>query len=256
MILTPQQLSENWIKFNQNIKDYIQQPRQQKLLDFYKQYEERIILMPASSKTAYHNCFVGGYVDHINRVVDGALKLSKVWESIGVEKNYSDEELVFSAINHDLGKMGTAEQEAYLPNSSQWHKDNRGELYEYNTKIAFMSVPDRSLYLLTQHGITYSENEYLSIKLHDGIYEEANKPYLMSYSPETKPRTSLIHILHQADLMASRIEFEKEWFPKLYGEKIVKETKKFNKQDNVNNSLKKLGSTNINTSFQNILNNI
>ena len=31
--------------------------------------------------------------------------------------------------------------------------------------------------------------------------------------PELKPRTSLVYILHQADLMASRIEFEKEWFP-------------------------------------------
>ncbi len=30
---------------------------------------------------------------------------------------------------------------------------------------------------------------------------------------ETKPRTSLIYIIHHADMMASRIEFEKEWLP-------------------------------------------
>ncbi len=33
--------------------------------------------------------------------------------------------------------------------------------------------------------------------------------------PETKPRTSLIYILHQADLLAARVEFEREWSPKL-----------------------------------------
>jgi hypothetical protein len=33
--------------------------------------------------------------------------------------------------------------------------------------------------------------------------------------PETKPRTSLLFILHQADMMAARIEFEIEWLPKL-----------------------------------------
>ena len=33
--------------------------------------------------------------------------------------------------------------------------------------------------------------------------------------PEQKPRTSLPYILHQADLMAARIEFEREWLPKL-----------------------------------------
>ena len=77
-----------------------------------------------------------------------------------------------------------------------------------------MSVPDRGLYLLTSHGISYTKNEMLTIKLHDGLYDDANKPYLMSWMPETKPRTSLIYIIHQADLMAARIEFEKEWFPK------------------------------------------
>ncbi len=41
----------------------------------------------------------------------------------------------------------------------------------------------------------------------------------MSWSPETKPRTSLIHIIHQADLMAARIEFEREWNPKFRGER-------------------------------------
>ena len=32
--------------------------------------------------------------------------------------------------------------------------------------------------------------------------------------PEQKPRTSLPFILHQADMMAARIEFEIEWLPK------------------------------------------
>ena len=77
-----------------------------------------------------------------------------------------------------------------------------------------MSVPDRGLFLLTSHGITYSKNEWLAIKLHDGLYDDANKPYLMSWAPETKIRTSLVHIIHQADFLAAKIEFEKEWFPK------------------------------------------
>jgi hypothetical protein len=57
----------------------------------------------------------------------------------------------------------------------------------------------------------------LAIQTHDGLYDEANKKYLFSYMPEQKPRTSLPFILHQADLMAARIEFEREWLPKLKG---------------------------------------
>ena len=55
----------------------------------------------------------------------------------------------------------------------------------------------------------------LSIRLHDGLYDPANEPYLKNWMPETKPRTSMVYILHQADMMAARIEFEKEWLPKI-----------------------------------------
>ena len=57
----------------------------------------------------------------------------------------------------------------------------------------------------------------LTIQTHDGLYDEGNKKYLVNYMPEQKPRTSLPYIVHQADLMAARIEFEREWLPKLQG---------------------------------------
>ena len=78
-----------------------------------------------------------------------------------------------------------------------------------------MSVPDRSIFLLTQAGIKLSYNEHLAIKLHDGLYDPANESYFKSFMVETKPRTSLIYIIHHADMMAARIEFEKEWLPTL-----------------------------------------
>ena len=54
----------------------------------------------------------------------------------------------------------------------------------------------------------------IAIQTHDGLYDAANEKYLKSYMPETKPRTALPFILHFADMMAARIEFEKEWLPK------------------------------------------
>jgi hypothetical protein len=94
---------------------------------------------------------------------------------------------------------------------------NRGEIYTFNTQMDYMTVPDRGLWLLSQSGIEVSKNEWLAIKLHDGLYDESNKPYLLSWAPETKLRTSLPIIIHQADMMAARIEFEREWLDKLNG---------------------------------------
>ena len=226
MSLTPEQIESNWQQFLGLINLYISSPRKEKLLEFYNKYEERFCLMPASHKKEYHNCFPGGYVDHVLRVVNAALDIDMVWKKYGVKETYTTEELVFAALNHDVGKFGDFENEAVIPNPSEWHVKNRGEIYAFNPALAYMTVPDRGLWLLTQFGIEYSQNEMLAIKLHDGLYNESNKPYLMTWMPETKPRTSLIYIVHQADLMAARIEFEHEALDRFVDPRTVVAPKK------------------------------
>ena len=219
MKLTPKQIQDNWEIFLNNIEVHITGERKQKLLDFYKNYEERIMLMPAAHKKEYHNAFPGGYVEHVNRVVRCAIKQCELWKEEGADMStFTIEELVFSAINHDLGKMGDEENESYIPQTDKWRRDKLGEDYMFNKKVPFASVPDRGLFMLQSHGIQYSFNEMLAIQTHDGLYDEANKKYLFAFMPEQKPRTCLPFILHQADLMAARIEFEREWLPKLNGE--------------------------------------
>ncbi len=212
MTLTPQEIQDNWIKFNGYIEKYIQGNRKNQLLDFYKKYEERLIIYPAANMTKYHSCFAGGYIYHVNKVVESSLYLYQLWEKMGADMStFTKEELVFSAINHDLGKMGDMFNEAYQPSQDQWRKDNLGELYTFNTKLSFMSVPDRSLFLLQQHEISVSQNEWVAIKTHDGLYDQANEAYIKPFQPEARFRTVLPMILHQADLLSSAIEFEQQY---------------------------------------------
>ena len=216
MKLSAEQIQSNWIEFIGNIEKYITGERQQKLINFYKKYEERISLMPAAHKKEYHNSFPGGYVDHVNRVVGASLKIYDVWgEFEMVRSTFTIEVLVFSAINHDLGKMGDENNASYIPQTDKWRREKLGEEYMFNKEVPFCSVPDRGLFMLQSHGISYTFNEMLAIQTHDGLYDDANVKYLKTFMPEQKPRTSLPFILHQADLMAARIEFEKEWLPKL-----------------------------------------
>ena len=219
MKLIAEEIEGNWNTFIGYINKYISSPRKEKLLDFYKKFEDRLVLMPAAHKKEYHNAFPGGYIDHVNRVIECSLKVNSVWSEMGVDKStYTIEELVFSAINHDLGKMGDEEHDSYIPQTDKWRRDKLGEDYKFNEKVPFASVPDRSLFLLQSHGVQYTFNEMLTIQTHDGLYDEANKKYLFSFTPGQKPRTSLPYIVHQGDLMAARIEFEREWLPKLRGE--------------------------------------
>lgn len=215
MKLSAEQIQGNYEVFCKNISEYISSPRKEQLLDYYKSVEEILLLAPASSKEGYHNAFPGGYVEHVNRVVQASIDMYNVWCNYRMVDSFTKEELVFAAINHDLGKLGVGNIPSYLPNESEWHVKNQGAIYKTNNKLPFMLVPDRAIFNLVSAGIIISENEYLGIKLHDGLYEDANKPYLISYNPESRLRTSLPLILHQADLLASRVEWENHWLPKL-----------------------------------------
>ena len=215
MNITAEKIQQNWIDLENIIKTHIDEPRRSQLLEFYLKYSERIMMIPAAHKKEYHNSFPGGYVDHVLRVIECALKINDIWVEMGVDSTtYTKEELVFSALNHDLGKMGDEENESYITQTDNWRREKLGEEYMFNTKVPFASVPDRGLFLLQSHGIQYSFNEMITIQTHDGLYDEGNKKYLLNFMPEQKPRTSLPFIVHQADLMAARIEFEKEWLPK------------------------------------------
>ena len=252
MKLTAEEIEGNWNTFIGYINEHISSPRKEKLLDFYKKFEDRLVLMPAAHKKEYHNSFPGGYIDHVNRVIECSLKVNSVWSEMGVDKTtYTIEELVFSAINHDLGKMGDEEHDSYIPQTDKWRRDKLGEDYKFNEKVPFASVPDRSLFLLQSHGVQYTFNEMITIQTHDGLYDEANKKYLFSYTPGQKPRTSLPYIVHQGDLMAARIEFEREWLPKLRGE-VEKEDNFKLKSTNKTTKDKALGSIKSN-SLNNLL---
>lgn len=207
MNLTAEQIQANWEELLGYIDRYISSPRKEKLTQFYIDRQDRFILMPAAHTTKYHNCFPGGYVEHVNRVVKASLHFAKLWEKFGCDMStFTIEELVFAAINHDLGKVGDSENDLYIPSQDDWRRKNLGEVYTYNTAVGFMTIPDRSLFLLQEAGIQYTLNEMIAIRTHDGLYDEANRGYLISRVPESKPKSAIVYILHQADLMASVVE--------------------------------------------------
>ncbi len=227
MKLTAEQIQHEWETLIGYIHSHITGERKEHLLNFYNKYQERLMLMPAAHKKEYHNAFPGGYIEHVNRVIRCAIKQYKLWKDEGADvTTFTKEELIFSALNHDLGKMGDENHESYIPQTDKWRREKLGEDYMFNTELPFSSVPDRGLFLLQSHGIQYTFNEMIAIQTHDGLYDPANDKYLKAYMPEQKPRTSLPFIIHQADLMAARIEFEREWLPKFKEKNNVDKPKK------------------------------
>ena len=211
MRLSAKQIKENWNKLIKIINDTFTGERKEKILSMYDHLQDRMILAPASGTEYFHNCFPGGYVQHVLNIVHFVKQFYTVWKDNGAYvDNFTEEEIIFAAMHHDLGKVGDMEKEQYIPNPSEWHRKNQGKIYTPNPELQFMTPPDRGIWILNQFGITMSINEMLGIKLADGLYDEGNVQYLKTYSEDKKIKSNLPFIVHQADMTTSRIEYE-QW---------------------------------------------
>jgi len=207
MSLSAEKISKNYEKHLKIIDTYIGD-RKDSIKTMLSKLEETYVMAPASSRTWYHNAFPGGYIDHVNRVVEYAVKQSRLYKEMGGTVDYTDEELVFAALFHDLGKIGDGNLPNYLPQTDKWRRDKLSEAYTYNPDLDFMLIPDRSLFILQKFGIPVSQKEWLGIRLHDGVFDKANEAYFFSNMESSRQKTSIVSVLHSADFLASKVEYD------------------------------------------------
>lgn len=209
MELTVKELKELWNELMTVINENFTDERHQQLTKMYEDLQERIMLAPASANKSFFGAYPGGYMQHVIKVVNISGYMYKLWEKMGGDiSTYTFEELMFSALNHDLGKVGDLENELYIQNPSEWHVKNQGAVYIHNPKVTFMSLPDRTIWLLQHYGIQMTENEYISIKTYEGLLNDANDVYFKTYDVTKSLKSHLPILLHQADYMAYRIAHE------------------------------------------------
>lgn len=207
---TEVELSENYEKFIKFINQVFKSnpERLDKLLHMYSPDElgEELMFAPASGKAHFHNAYIGGYLDHVLNVCKNAFRIKAIFADSGGNVDFTDEEMFFAALHHDLGKLGDGKQPYYIPEDSDWHRKNQGSVFKQNPELHWMDVTDRALWLLNQYGIKYTEKEMLGIKLADGLYNEATKKYYINYNDGGFLKTELPYIIHWADHMSCRIE--------------------------------------------------
>ena len=220
-MLQANQIEENWNSLIKLIEDSFTGERKENLLKMYNHLKDRMMFAPASSKEHFHNAFPGGYVDHVLNITRAVKNVYQTWKDHGAHINFTEEEMIFATLHHDLGKVGDDTTDYYIPNESEWHRKNQGKIYTPNPKLQYMNVSDRSLWLLQKFNIKLNQTEYIGLKLADGLYEEGNKQYFISFSPDFELQTNLPHIIHQADMLASKTERD-NW---KYGDKKVVNTK-------------------------------
>lgn len=208
--LTPEQIESNWLDLMKIVNGLSHRPG---VVELYEDLADRMIFAPAASRPQYHNAFPGGYVEHVLRVIDFSTSVYKEYTKLGIDTTgFTLEEIIFTALNHDLGKMGFPGDgnEYYLPQTSDWHIKNRDQYYLVNEKITHLTLADGSLFLLQHYGVKMTLNEFHCIRIHDGPLEDTNTPYFKSWKDNAKFKTSLPDIIMEADKRAMRFEYLRE----------------------------------------------
>ena len=241
-MLQAKQIEQNWNSLIQIIEDNFNGERKENLLKMYNHLKDRMMFAPASSKEHFHNSFPGGYVEHVLNITRAVKSVYQTWKDHGAHINFTEEEMIFATLHHDLGKVGDDEMDYYIPNESEWHRKNQGKIYTPNPKLQYMNVSDRSLWLLQKFDIKLNQTEYIGLKLADGLYEEGNKQYFISFTPDFELQTNLPHIIHQADMLASKTERDnwKYGDKKIVNTKVPKDKQEQKQVDNLKNKFDEL----------------
>ena len=209
IFLDENKIKEDYDRFMSLIEE---DPRSENLKRMYEDLDQELAEAPAAAVQHHHNAFPGGYLDHVLRVYDISVEMTKTFHAFEGELNFTSQELQFATLPHDLGKLGEPGEPYYVEQDSDWHRKTLGQNYKYNNTIQYMSVTDRAHYMLQQYDIKITKNEWLGIHLSDGMYDESNKSYLKNNMYPYPMKTNIPYIVHVSDYLAMVIEKDKGKF--------------------------------------------
>jgi hypothetical protein len=149
-MLTEEKIKKNALKFNETgiavgvIND--------KLLDLLG---VEFITAPCTTTTSLHGAYDGGLIQHILKVTKYAIEINNI---LPEAKQMNKESIIRVCLIHQIGKSNM-----YAEQKSQWHKDNRGEMYTFNEEVLNLNTAERSMFYALKSGIELTEDEVFAI---------------------------------------------------------------------------------------------
>ena len=134
---------------------------------------QRLVVCPASTKLDQYGASPGGMIDHVLSVTTAMRKLNSA-----MEWQLPIASIIKVGLLHDLGKVGDLENDYFVEQTSDWHRDKLGQMYKFNEDLNKMAVSHRTLWLLQNYGVQLSNDEWLAIQLAQGSHFEENRFYV------------------------------------------------------------------------------
>ena len=192
-MINQEQMDNNWTELMSIIDKHFEGKQKENILKLHSDFEDEYKTAPASGRPNYHNCFKGGYLDHILHVIKNSLMIKKQYEGNGVKPIHSDADVVLAAMFHDLGKLGDGTQPYYKYQTDDWRRKKLNEWYTHNKDLDYMTVHDRALWILAKYHVDVNPHVYKAIISADGLFDPAAETYFRAYNDTRHVLGSIVH---------------------------------------------------------------
>ena len=164
-------IKSNWDTYEKLCKKAVKHG----MIELIASLGERIITTPFSTHEKDGGCYPGGLVEN---ALSTTSKMRKIASSF--ELNVETASILKVGLLHEVGKVGTIEEDLFIDQDSSWHREKLGQYYKYNDALSKSTTPDRTLFLLQHFGITLTHDEFYAIRLSQGSHLEENRFYVNS----------------------------------------------------------------------------
>ena len=74
-MINQEQMDNNWNELMSIIDKHFEGEQKENILKLHSDFEDEYKTAPASGRPNYHNCFKGGYLDHVLHVIKNSLMI-------------------------------------------------------------------------------------------------------------------------------------------------------------------------------------
>lgn len=128
-----------------------------------------MVKAPASTHKDMYNAYEGGLIQHLLTVAKYATNVN---ETLSDEMKVSKDSLLKVCLLFQIGKA-----KLYKPCESQWHRDNQGKMYEFNSDSIPLRVGEKSVLYALSHGVKLTDEEASAIINHDKSDDDLQAKY-------------------------------------------------------------------------------
>jgi len=117
----------------------------------------RLATSPSNAQKDEYGCFNGGMIQNTLDILQTMRKLDIVAGKLADQKS-----LFKVALLHNVGTVGSTEEDMFLPQDSDWHIEKLGLLYKRNQNLK-TSPSERTFQFLFKYGVELNQDEYYAI---------------------------------------------------------------------------------------------